>query len=211
MPNHKPRTFGLMPAKKEVAQSTTTGVEHVAHRLASLVHQIRKEKVILDSDLAGLYGVETKTLNQAVQRNLDRFPPDFMFQLNQNEMESLRSQIVTLKQGQHRKYLPFAFTEQGIAMLSSVLRSQRALEVNIAIMRTFVQLRRLMDSNALLAEKIESLERKYSDHDQQFQIVFDAIKKLITTPAKTSKELGFHTIASSAKSKQSSKRTQSSP
>ncbi|MCU0751960.1 MAG: ORF6N domain-containing protein [Akkermansiaceae bacterium] len=102
----------------------------------------------------------------------------------------------TLKRGQHRKYLPYAFTEQGVAMLSSVLRSERAVEVNIAIMRTFVQLRRLMDSNALLAEKIEALEEKYADHDQQFQLVFEAIKQLIASPTPPAKELGFHTIPS---------------
>ncbi|MEI6177772.1 MAG: ORF6N domain-containing protein [Verrucomicrobiota bacterium] len=200
-----------MPAKKKAVKPATTSAELVADRLALLVHLLRGEKAILDSDLARLYGVETKALNQAVQRNQDRFPSDFMFQLSQDEMESLRSQFVTLKQGQHRKYPPYAFTEQGIAMLSSVLRSPRAVEVNIAIMRTFVQLRRLMDSNALLADKIEQLERKYANHDQQFQIVFEAIKKLITSPSKPSKELGFHTIASSVKGKQSSKRIQSSP
>jgi hypothetical protein len=97
-----------------------------------------------------------------------------------------------LKRGQHRKYLPCAFTEQGVAMLSSVLRSERAVEVNIAIMRTFVQLRRLMDSNALLAEKIEALEEKYADHDQQFQLVFDAIRQLIATDAAPQREMGFH-------------------
>jgi len=154
---------------------------------------LRHEKVLLDSDLAELYGVPTGRLNEAVKRNLARFPDDFMFQLTEDEMEiltsqiatsknaadslrsqsvtlnadqeSLRSQSATLKRGQHRKYLPYAFTEQGVAMLSSVLRSPRAVEVNIVIMRTFVQLRRLMDSNALLAEKIQSLEAKYADHD----------------------------------------------
>jgi hypothetical protein len=153
---------------------------------------LRHEKVILDSDLAELYGVATKVLNQAVQRNLDRFPSDLMFQVTEGEMENLRSQIVTLKRGQHRKYLPYAFTEQGVAMLSSVLRSPRAVEVNIAIMRTFVQLRRLMDSNALLAEKIESLEQKYSDHDQLFKIVFDAVRQLIVTDDVPKREMGFH-------------------
>ena len=197
----------------------------IPEKIAPLVFYLRHEKVILDSDLAGLYGVATKVLNQAVQRNLNRFPADFMFQLTEDEMEtlrsqsvtsknaqsglgsqsatliaapkSLRSQIVTLKRGQHRKYLPYAFTEQGVAMLSSVLRSPRAVQVNIAIMRTFVQLRRLMDSNALLAEKIEALEAKYAEHDQHFQLVFDAIKQLISadTDAKAQppREIGFHT------------------
>ena len=219
-----------MPARKdptstpEAAKPSTRGVTLVPEKLAPLVHYLRHEKVILDSDLAELYGVSTKRLNEAVKRNIDRFPADFMFQLSDDEAvdlrcqigtlnadqaplesqiaiaknaeSSLRSQSATLKRGQHRKYLPYAFTEQGVAMLSSVLRSPRAVEVNIAIMRTFVQLRRLMDSNALLAEKIEALEEKYADHDQQFQLVFDAIKQLIATPAPPPKELGFHTLPS---------------
>jgi len=185
--------------------------------IAPMVHWLRHEKVMLDSDLAELYGVETGALNRAVKRNIDRFPADFMFQLTAEEMDALRCQIgilknemsseklsqsapevqplrlqiVTLKQGQHRKYLPYVFTEQGVAMLSSVLRSQRAVEVNIAIMRTFVQLRRLMDSNRDLAQKIGEMEAKY---DGQFRIVFDAIRQLITPPAQPSRELGFHTI-----------------
>lgn len=141
--------------------------------LASLVLSIRGEKVLLDADLADLYGVETKALNQAVKRNLERFPADFMFQLAPEEWERMRSQIVT---SSRRKIsaVPYAFTEQGVAMLSSVLRSQRAVEVNIAIMRTFVQLRRLMDSNRDLASK--AMEKRY---DEQFSVVFDAIKQLI--------------------------------
>jgi hypothetical protein len=150
--------------------------------------------VLLDSDLAALYGVEARAINQAVARNLDRFPDDFMFQLTPDEVQSLRSQTVILKtgRGQHRKYRPYAFTEQGIAMLSSVLRSPRAVEVNIAIMRTFVQLRRLMDSNRNLARKIEAMEKKY---DEQFAIVFDAIKRLIaedeTRTARPKRRIGF--------------------
>lgn len=143
--------------------------------LAKLVFLIRGEKVLLDSDLADLYGVATKVLNQAVKRNLDRFPIDFMFQLTPEEWERMRSQIVT----SYRRKLtavPYAFTEQGVAMLSSVLRSQRAVEVNIAIMRTFVQLRRLMDSNRDLRMRIEAMETRY---DEQFSQVFDAIKQLI--------------------------------
>lgn len=215
-----------MPAKKTPAarrkprkDDTPAGLL-VPEKLATLVHYLRHEKVILDSDLAELYGVPTKALNQAVQRNLGRFPPDFMFQLtdvefsnlrsqfatSKNAEDSLRSQTVTLKRGQHRKYLPYAFTEQGVAMLSSVLRSERAVEVNIAIMRTFVQLRRLMDSNALLAEKIEALEEKYADHDQQFQLVFEAIKQLIASPTPPAKELGFHTIPSAHSSGKPTKR-----
>jgi len=194
-----------MPAKKKAPPRKST-VLFIPENIAPLVHVLRHEKVLLDSDLAELYGVPTKVLNQAVQRNLDRFPDDFMFQLTEDEMKILRSQIVTssleesnLKcqtgiSSSHggRRHLPYAFTEQGVAMLSSVLRSRRAVEVNIAIMRTFVQLRRLMDSNALLAEKIQSLEAKYAEHDQQFQLVFDAIRQLIATDATQKREMGFH-------------------
>jgi len=143
--------------------------------LAKLVFLIRGEKVLLDTDLADLYGVATKVLNQAVKRNLDRFPEDFMFQLTPEEWGDMRSQTVT---SSRRKLsaVPYAFTEQGVAMLSSVLRSERAVEVNIAIMRTFVQLRRLMDSNRDLRLRIEAMETRY---DEQFSQVFDAIKQLI--------------------------------
>jgi len=163
--------------------------------LASLVLSLRGDKVLLDTDLASLYGVETKALNQAVSRNRDRFPDDFMFRLSPEEAEAvrrLRSQNVTLKRGQHSKYLPHAFTEQGVAMLSSVLHSPRAAQVNIAIMRTFVQLRRLMDTNRDLARKIEALEKRY---DEQFAVVFDAIKQLIATEqvqkAQPKRRIGF--------------------
>jgi hypothetical protein len=143
--------------------------------LVPLVRLIRGEKVLLDTDLAELYGVATKVLNQAVKRNAERFPDDFMFQLTAGEWANLRSQSVTSSYGGQR-YSPYAFTEQDVAMLSSVLRSPRAVEVNIAIMRTFVQLRRLMDSNRHLARRIEALERRY---DEQFATVFDAIKRLV--------------------------------
>jgi hypothetical protein len=179
--------------------------------IAPKVHWIRHEKVILDFDLAALYGVEARALNQAVKRNLARFPDDFMFQLTPAEADEasrLVSQFVTPAPGdtsnssqfvmssrkhRGRVYLPYAFTEQGVAMLSNVLRSARAVQVNIAIMRTFVQLRRLMDSNRDLARQIDSLEKKY---DQQFRVVFDAIKRLVaedqarkSTPRR---EIGFH-------------------
>jgi hypothetical protein len=194
-----------MPAKKKSPPRKGT-VLFIPEKIAPLVHVLRHEKVLLDSDLAELYGVTTGNLNKAVQRNLARFPDDFMFQLTEDEMEILISQIATSKStgpnlifqsgraSSHggRRTLPYAFTEQGVAMLSSVLRSPRAVEVNIAIMRTFVQLRRLMDSNALLAEKIQSLEAKYADHDQQFQLVFDAIRQLIATDAAPKREMGFH-------------------
>jgi hypothetical protein len=135
--------------------------------IARLVHAVRGERVLFDADLA-----------DAVKRNSDRFPPDFMFRLTAEEWSNLRSQIVTSSSvgWGGARYPPYAFTEQGVAMLSSVLRSPRAVEVNIAIMRTFVQLRRLMDSNRQLARKIEAMEEKY---DEQFAVVFDAIKRLI--------------------------------
>jgi hypothetical protein len=163
--------------------------------LASLIYLLRGEKVLLSEHLAELYAVPVKVLNQAVKRNIDRFPDDFMFQLTRDEADAilaLRSQTVTLKRGEHIKYLPYAFTEQGVAMLSSVLRSPRAVEVNIAIMRTFVQLRRLMDANRDLARRIEALESRY---DEQFATVFDAIKRLIaedeTRKARPKRSIGF--------------------
>jgi len=151
---------------------------------------IRDEKVMLDSDLAELYGVEIKVLNQAVKRNIERFPIDFMFQLTTEEYELLRSQFVTLKpgRGKHRKYLPYAFTEQGVAMLSSVLKSERAINVNIEIMRSFVRLRQMLASNAELARKLATLEKKY---DLQFKAVFDAIRQLMAPPSKPDKQIGF--------------------
>jgi hypothetical protein len=186
--------------------------------LAKLVFLIRGEKVLLDTDLAELYGVEARVLNQSVARNRTRFPDDFMFQLTAEEWAAMRSQTVTAsapKGGKSsqtvtsslpvagltsqivmsnnrggRRTLPYAFTEQGVAMLSSVLRSQRAVEVNIAIMRTFVQLRRLMDSNRDLRLRIEAMETRY---DEQFSQVFDAIKQLITEDKtrKAKRPIGF--------------------
>jgi len=146
---------------------------------------------MLDSDLARLYEVETKTLNRAVKRNIARFPGDFMLQLTREEAERLRCQIGTLKtgRGRHRKYRPYAFTEQGVAMLSSVLRSERAVRVNIEIMRAFVQLRQMLSSHADLARKLAALEKKY---DAQFKVVFDAIRELTTPPEPPKKRrIGF--------------------
>ncbi len=203
--------------------------------VAQFVFFMRGEKVMFDADLAMLYGVEVRTLNQAVARNRKLFPADFAFQLTDDELAALRSQlvisksptsqassrlrsqIVTSNTGRGgRRYLPYAFTEQGVAMLSSVLRSTRAVEVNIAIMRTFVQLRRLMDANRDLARKIEALEKKYdeqygvrgrrwidcigrmvmwpSDREvaSQFAVVFEAIKQLITQPEPRRRRIGFH-------------------
>ncbi|MFZ5994291.1 MAG: ORF6N domain-containing protein [Thermodesulfobacteriota bacterium] len=149
---------------------------------------IRGEKVMLDRDLAGLYGVETKQLKRAVRRNMDRFPPDFMFELTKEEYDALRRQFGALKRGEHSKYLPIAFTEQGVAMLSSVLNSKRAVEVNILIMRAFVQLRQMISSHKDLLRKVEAIEKKY---DEQFQVVFEAIKQLMTPPEKPKRKIGF--------------------
>ncbi|MBI5755772.1 MAG: ORF6N domain-containing protein [Nitrospirae bacterium] len=151
---------------------------------------IRGKKVMLDRDLAVLYGVEAKVLNQAVKRNFKRFPSDFMFQLSQEEaMELSRSQFVTLKRGQNIKYLPYAFTENGVAMLSSVLNSERAITVNIQIMRTFTKLREMLATHKELRQKIEEMEKKY---DAQFKIVFDAIRQIMASPESKEKKIGFH-------------------
>ena len=150
----------------------------------NLILLIRGRKVILSYHLADLYEVQVRVLLQAVKRNSDRFPEDFMFQLTLDEVDSLRSQNVILnvgKRGHNIKYLPFAFTQEGIAMLSSILRSPRAILVNIAIMRTFVKLRELMNSHRELAQKIESLERRY---DGQFKVVFNSIRKIIDAQPK---------------------------
>jgi len=159
-------------------------------RIEKAILLIRRQKVMLDADLAALYGVETRVLVQAVKRNLERFPEDFMFQLSKEEADFLRSQIVTLKRGrgQHSKYLPYVFTEQGVAMLSSVLRSPRAIKVNIEIMRAFIRLRKMLASHAELAQKLDALEKKY---DAQFRVVFDAIRQLMAPPEAKRRPIGF--------------------
>jgi hypothetical protein len=159
-----------------------------AERVERAILLIRRQRVMLGSDLADLYGVETRVLNQAVRRNAERFPRDFMFQLSWEAAAALRSQIVTLKRGQHRKYRPYAFTEQGVAMLSSVLNSPRAVRVNIEIMRAFVRLRQMLAAHADLARKLDDLEHKY---DRQFRIVFDAIRELMSPPEPKRKRIGF--------------------
>jgi phage regulator Rha-like protein len=153
---------------------------------------IRGQKVMLDRDLARLYGVQTKILNKAVSRNRDRFPADFMFQLTPEEHDSLRFQIGTLKRGQHSKYLPFVFTQEGVAMLSGVLRSPRAVQVNVAIMRTFVRLRETLSLHKELAHKLADLERKIENHDENIHSLFDAIRQLMTEPETSHREIGFH-------------------
>lgn len=163
--------------------------ELIAETVAGRILIIRNAKVLLDSDLAELYGVETKRLLEAVKRNMDRFPEDFMFQLNQEEFDILRTQFATSKQKGGRRYLPYVFTEQGVAMLSSVLRSKRAVQVNIAIMRAFVKLRQLLNSHQELAEKLNAMEQKY---DEQFRIVFDAIRELMSPPeTKKKRPIGY--------------------
>jgi phage regulator Rha-like protein len=158
-------------------------------RIQKCIYLVRKRKVMLSHDLASLYGVQTRALVQAVKRNIERFPADFMFQLNQQEFENLKSQIVTSSWGGMRRAHPYAFTEQGVAMLSSVLRSKRAVQVNIAIMRTFVKLREILADNALLRRRIESMERKY---DEKFQQVFALIKQMLAEEAKPKTLFGFH-------------------
>jgi len=160
-------------------------------RITRAILLIRGQKVMLDEALAALYEVEVKVLNQAVKRNADHFPEDFMFQLTAEETAFLRSQFVTLEtgRGRHRKFRPYAFTEQGVAMLSSVLRSKRAVRVNIEIMRAFVRLRQMLSSHADLARKLAALEKKY---DAQFKVVFDAIRELMTPPEPPKKpRIGF--------------------
>ena len=148
--------------------------------IENMIYFIRGHKVMLDSDLALLYGVETKRLNEQVKRNIKRFPSDFMFRLTEKEEESLRSQIATSKLGSGgRRNLPYVFTEQGVSMLSSVLNNDRAIQVNIAIMRTFTSLRGMIAHHKELLRKIEGLEKKY---DGQFQVVFAALKELLKKP-----------------------------
>jgi hypothetical protein len=157
--------------------------------IVSKIIFLRGEKVLLDRDLAELYSVETKVLKQAVRRNIRRFPDDFMFELTKEEFEDWRSQFVTSNRDKMGlRYKPMAFTEQGVAMLSSVLNSNRAIEVNIAIMRAFVQLRKMISSHADLERKLVALEKKY---DQQFRVVFDAIRALMAPPERPKKKIGF--------------------
>ena len=166
-----------------------------AERIERLILLIRGQRVMLDSDLAKLYEVTTSNLNKAVRRNPERFPSDFMFQLNASEYQSLRFQFGILKRGQHSKYLPLAFTEQGVAMLSSVLNSPRAILVNIGIMRAFVRLRQLLATHADLARKLEKMEHTY---DRQFQVVFEAIRELMKPPEPKKRQIGFHAKESRA-------------
>ena len=161
-------------------------------QIARTILLLRGQKVLLDADLARLYGVTTKVLNQAVRRNRERFPDDFMFRLTAEEAKRSRSQFVTLKRGQNIKYRPYAFTEQGVAMLSSVLRSGQAVQVNIAIMRAFVKLREVLDSNRELARRFADLEQRVGKHDEEIAAIIEAIRQLIAPAEKTKREIGFH-------------------
>jgi len=182
-------------------------------QIAKAIHWVRGEKVLLDFDLATLYGVPTKTLNQAVKRNATRFPEDFMFQLSAEETRFLRSKFVTAKSQavdnqwilpnwsqfvtssrKHRgqSYRPYAFTEQGVAMLSSVLNSERAVKVNIAIMRAFVKLRQTLETNRELARKFSELEKRVGKHDEEIDAILEAIRQLMAPPEKPRREIGFH-------------------
>ncbi len=160
-------------------------------RIKRKIYFIRGQKVILDFDLARLYEVETKVLLQAVKRNIGRFPDDFMFQLTESEFRGLRSQFVTSKGRGGRRFLAYAFTEHGVAMLSSVLHSERAVQVNIAIIRTFVRIREFLFTHKDLARKLEDLERKYESHDGQIKAVFEAIRELMKPPEPTRQRIGF--------------------
>ena len=179
--------FGGLSDKAKMESELQVKTENIG----GLIHIIRGEKVILDADLAGLYEVPTKALKRAVRRNIESFPSDFMFQLTEDETNRSRSQIVTLKRGQNIKYLPFAFTEQGVAMLSSVLNSAKAIQVNIAIMRAFVQMRKFFETHKELALKIEELEKSISSHDEDIILIFEAIKQLMEKKNKPMEPVGF--------------------
>ncbi len=160
----------------------------LVERITKTILFIRGEKVLLDADLAALYGVDTGTLVRAVKRNIERFPDDFMLQLTEDEWANLRSQIGISSSWGGRRYAPYAFTEQGVAMLSGVLRSEQAVLVNIEIMRAFVRLREILATHHELAKKLNNLERKY---DSQFKAVFDAIRQLMEPPLPPKKPIGF--------------------
>jgi len=155
------------------------------------IYLIRGQKVMLDKDLAKLYGVPTKRLNEQVRRNLKRFPSDFAFLLTKQEAMVLRSQFATSRWGGQR-YLPYVFTEQGVAMLSTVLKSEKAIQVNIAIMRAFVKLRYILSTNKELAYKLKELEQKIEKHDTEIQGIFEAIRQLMAPPDKPKRRIGFH-------------------
>lgn len=177
-----------MSGRRESAKAPTAALvlEHASRRILL----VRGQRVMLDSDLAELYGVSTGRLNEQVKRNLERFPPDFMFELSPDEVATLRSQFAISKPGRGgRRYAPRVFTEHGVAMLSSVLNSECAVQVNIAVVRAFVRLREMLGSHEDLARRLAELEQKY---DAQFRVVFDAIRQLMATPPGESRRIGFH-------------------
>jgi hypothetical protein len=161
-------------------------------RIASAILMLRDQRVMLDYDLAVLYGVETRALKQAVRRNPDRFPNDFMFELSEQEIDTVVSQFVIPDRRRFGGAKPMAFTEQGIAMLSSVLNSERAIKVNIAIMRAFVKLREMLETNRELARKFSELEQRVGKHDEEIAAILEAIRQLIAPPKKARREIGFH-------------------
>jgi phage regulator Rha-like protein len=164
-------------------------------KIESRIYEIRGQRIMFDRDLAELYGVRTKALKQAVSRNIERFPPDFMFILTYQEFANLRSQIVTSSSRQWggTRYKPMAFTEQGVAMLSSVLRSKKAVQVNIEIMRAFVHLRGLLLAHKDMAQKLKELEKRLEKHDADIGLIFEAIRELMTPPDTPPKKIGFET------------------
>ncbi len=170
-------------------------------KIEGTIFMVRGQKVMLSTHLAELYDVEPKVLMQAVKRNIDRFPEDFMFQLSVSEFENLKSQIVTSSWGGMRRSRPYAFTEQGVAMLSSVLRSKRSVQVNIEIMRVFVRLREMLATHKELASKFEKLEKRLDVHDHKFQLVFEAIKALMKEEEKPKRRIGFQVEEPKAKYK----------
>ncbi|MCX5905295.1 MAG: ORF6N domain-containing protein [Proteobacteria bacterium] len=172
--------------------------------IASKIYIIRRLKVMLDRDLAQLYGVETKQLKRAVKRNLDRFPADFMFELNTDEYDALRCQTGTLKRGAHSKYPPFAFTEQGVAMLSSVLNSKRAIQVNIQIMRVFTRFRQILLSNKDLRRELEELQRVTDDW---FRVVFETLDQLLSHEERPRRKIGFKVEEKAARYRVTRKRS----
>ena len=175
-----------------MTKGKTTDMVSLA-RIERAIHVIRGQKVMLDSDLAEMYGIPTKALIQATKRNPDRFPADFMFQLTAGEADSLRSQIVTLKagRGQHRKYLPYAFTEHGAVMLASVLNSPQAVEASIFVVRAFIRMRELLGAHKELAAKIAELDRRVGQHDESIRSLVQAIRQLMTPLPVKSKRIGF--------------------
>ena len=190
MSRQNPQSRTVRRATRKVRAPVVT-----PQQIARAIVLLRGQRVMLDATLAGLYGVETRVLIQAVKRNRERFPEDFLFQLKPEEAESLRSQSVisnaTSRGG--RRYSPYAFTEQGVAMLSSVLRSKQAVQVNVEIMRAFVRLRGLLAANRALAAKLEELERKISSHDQSIAGILTAIRQLMAPPESRRRPIGFVT------------------